>query len=228
MLTSLRSCIENITLLKNLEDKYINAIIHSAFEIKLSANETLFTETDIASGFYIILEGAIKHVRFTADGREFVLFIAKQGQTVGEGAAFQNSSHPISAVAMEKTHLLFIPCTLYIELVKNSPEFASEILNIFALRQRMLTNKLAAQSERNALRRVSGYILHRYFIEGGDSNISLKLTREEMANLLGLARETLSRQLSILVDCGAIELDGRSILIKNEDVLRSKANSNTI
>ncbi len=228
MSTSLQSRIKNIALFQNLEQKCIDAILLNAYEVEVTTNETLFTEADEAKGFYVVLDGAIKHVRFTADGREFVLFIARKGQTVGEGALFQNSSHPISAVAMEKTDLLFIPRALCLELIKSSSEFASEIINIFALRQRMLTNKLAAQSERNALRRVAGYILHRYSIEGGEANISLNLTREEMANLLGFARETLSRQLSILVDCGAIILDGRSIFIKNEEILKSKADGNTI
>ncbi len=219
----IQSYIQDIDLLKDVQICHQNAIVSTAQEMTFSSNETLFTEGEEALGIYILLQGCVKLVRLTSDGRELVLFIVRSGQMVGEGAVFQKGTHPITAMAMEKTKILFLPRKLCFELAANAPSFAMRLLSAFALRQRMLTQKLAAQGERNATRRVAGYILHRYFMEGADNQVPFKLSREDMANLLGLARETLSRQLSLLIECGAISIEGRTIFIANEQVLRSKA-----
>ncbi len=218
-----RSQVLDLTIFENLQSCHVDTIVHCAQEKQFSPHETLFSEAEKADGMHILLEGSVKLVRMTSEGRELVLFIARDGQSVGEGAVFQNGTHALTALAMEKTTSLFLPQKLCFELVQASSIFALRMLSAFSLRQRMLIQKLSAQGERNAARRVAGYILHRYFMEGTDTQVPFYLSREDMANLLGLARETLSRQLSQLMECGAISIEGRIIHIKNEQILRNRA-----
>ncbi len=217
------SHILNLALFQNLPSCVIDSIVTHAQQKHFSTHEVLFTKAEQALGLHVIVQGGVKLICETSHGRELVLSIARTGQTVGEGAVFQQGTHAFTALAMEKTTSLFLPQKLCFELIHASSVFALQMLSIFSLRQNMFVQKLAAQGERNATKRVANYILHRYFIESVDTQNLFPLSREDMANLLGLARETLSRQLSQLIECGAISVEGRCIRIKNEHILRSKA-----
>ncbi len=217
------SDISHLRLFQDLSPCIIEHIATHAQEKQFAPHEVIFSEAEQALGFHIILQGTVKLIRVTSHGRELVLFIAKTGQTIGESAVFQSGTHVCTAVTMKKTASLFLPQKLCFELIHTSSAFALRMLSIFSLRQNIFVQKLAAQGERNATRRVAGYILHSYFMEGAEMQTLFHLSREDMANLLGLARETLSRQLSHLIECGAICVEGRSIRIKNEHILRSKA-----
>ncbi len=215
--------LQNLPLFQGIVTEDIAKMLATVNKVQFPLGALVFSEGEEAQGFYIVLEGAIKLIRITSDGRELVVLIAREGYSVGEAAVYQESTHPISAIAMENTTALFFPRKLCFELVKSSPDFALRMLSLFSIRQRMLTHKLAAQGERNASKRVAGYILHRYFLEGSENTVPFKLSREDLASLLGLARETLSRQLSLLSECGAIELEGRTVYIKDEALLKAKA-----
>ncbi len=215
--------LQQLKLSTDLPQSDIDYICSSLKIIELQANKTIFTEGEETQGFYFVLEGFVKLIRITSDGRELVLFVVRSGYSLGEGAIFQNNTQPLTAITMEKTKLLFFPKKVCFELVRKSPDFALSMLSLFAVRQRMLVHKLAAQGERNATKRVAGYILHRYFLEGVQGSVPFNLSREDLASLLGLARETLSRQLSLLVECGAIILEGRKIFIKDLEILKIKA-----
>ena len=83
-------------------------------------------------------------------------------------------------------------------------------------------HKLAAQGQGGAAGRLATYLLHRRQI-GGTDVIRLGVSREVLANLLGLARETLSRQLSRFAEAGLVELEGKDIAIRDVSALREIA-----
>ncbi len=179
-------------------------------------------------GIYIVLEGHVKVIRTTLDGKERILFLVRPGHIVGEGAVFQKNTHPATAIAVKKAHTLFLSAHHCHTLVQEIPLLASRLLAIFAARQRMLLHKITAQGERSAVARVAGYILHRASLEKDSCNknsqsVQLAISRYDLANLLGLARETVSRQLSLLVEYGALSLEGNTVHILDKEKLQNKA-----
>ena len=163
---------------------------------------TLFRERERADGMHIVLRGVVKVVRFAPDGREMVLHLVRKGNTIGEAAMFQKGTFPASAVAVD--------------------EMALRMLAALSLRLRMFAHKLAAQGQGGAACRLATYLLHRRQIGGGDC-IRLGVSREVLANLLGLARETLSRQLSRFSEAGLVELRGKDIVILDVPALQATA-----
>ncbi len=215
--------IQHIPLLKDVSPQECERVYSCLQYREFKANRCLFEEGQEALGIYIILEGNVKVIRTTFDGKEIMLFLVRPGHIVGEGAVFQNNTHPATAVAVKKVQTLFLSGSHCHALVQEIPIFASRLLSIFAARQRMLIHKIAAQGERNATMRVAGYILHRVTLESDCHRVHLTISRNDLGNLLGLARETVSRQLSMLVDCGAILLEGNVVHIVDHQKLQYKA-----
>ena len=173
---------------------------------------TLLREGERADGMHIVLRGVVKVVRFAPDGREMVLHLVRKGNTIGEAAMFQKGTFPASAVAVDDVETLFLPADALFTLVTENPEMAL----------RMFAHKLAAQGQGGAACRLATYLLHRRQIGGGDC-IRLGVSREVLANLLGLARETLSRQLSRFSEAGLVELRGKDIVILDVPALQATA-----
>ena len=182
----------------------------------------LFREGERADGMHIVLRGVVKAVRFTPDGRETVLHLVRTGNTVGEGAMFQRGTFPASAVAVDEVETLYVSAEALFALVAENPELALRMLAALSLRLRMFAHKLAAQGQGGAACRLATYLLHRRQIGGGDV-IRLGVSREVLANLLGLARETLSRQLSRFAEAGFVALQGKDIVIRDAAALRDIA-----
>ncbi len=215
--------VQHIPLLKSLSPQDCERICACLQQREFKGDTCLFEEGHEAFGLYIVLEGHVKVIRTTVDGKEVMLFLVRPGHVVGEGAVFQKNTHPATAVAVKKVRTLFLSASHCHLLVQEIPTLASRLLAIFAARQRMLMHKIAAQGERNATTRVAGYILHRITLEKEQHSIQLAISRNDLANLLGLARETVSRQLSLLVDCGAIILEGNSVRLVDRQKLQANA-----
>ena len=135
---------------------------------------------------------------------------------------FQKGTFPASAVAVDDVETLFLPADALFTLVTENPEMALRMLAALSLRLRMFAHKLAAQGQGGAACRLAPYLLHRRQIGGGDC-IRLGVSREVLANLLGLARETLSRQLSRFSEAGLVELRGKDIVILDVPALQATA-----
>lgn len=184
--------------------------------------ETLFREGDPAKGLFIVLRGVAKVVRFGVDGRESVLHLVRRGNTIGEAAMFQRGTFPSSAVAVDDVETLFLEAEGLFAMVGENPELALKMLAALSLRLRMFAHKLASQGQGGASARLAAYLLHRRQIGGGDV-IRLGVSREVLANLLGLARETLSRHLSRFAESGLVELKGRDIVLRDVAGLQAMA-----
>lgn len=182
----------------------------------------LFREGERADGMHVVLRGVVKVVRFAPDGRETVLHLVRKGNTIGEAAMFQRGTFPASAVAVDDVETLYVSAEALFALVTENPELALRMLAALSLRLRMFAHKLAVQGQGGAAVRLATYLLHRRQIGGADV-IRLGVSREVLANLLGLARETLSRQLSRFVEAGLVELKGKDIAIRDAAALREIA-----
>ncbi len=189
--------------------------------------ETLLHEGTAADGMYVVLSGVVKVVRFGSDGKETILHLVRNGNTLGEAAVFQQGTFPASALAVDQVSALHVPADILICLVRENPDLALRMLAALSLRLRMFSHKLAAQGQVDAARRLALYLLHRSQLDGGNPVIRLDVSREVLGNLLGLARETLSRQLSRFAELGVVGLNGREIMIRDREGLRRLAEEGT-
>lgn len=191
--------------------------------LEFAREAIIFSQDERATGMFVVLSGTVKVVRWDAEGKESVLHLVRPGNILAEAAVFQGGVFPASAVAVTAVRVLFVERETLTGLISANPELALRMLAALSLRLRMLTHKLGRSRHRDsAARRVAEWLVHRGNM-GGSLHIDPGVSREVLANLLGLARETLSRTLTGLERDGLIRLEGKTVVILDPALLRRLA-----
>lgn len=185
-----------------------------------SKGQTIYEEGRPVEGFHILRQGLVKICHFAADGREMVLHLIRPDGMFGVVPVFKGGVLPASAVAVAPSQTLFIPGPPFVDLIRRNPDLALDMLAAMAQRLYMFTRKLQAQNLREAPQRLAAYLLHRSRLAGGARSVVLETDRETLANMLGTARETLSRGLARLAETGAVEVRGREVVLHDVETLR--------
>ena len=186
--------------------------------------ERLCEEGSSPQQVMVLLQGELKLVRSTPQGKEHILLLVHPGRIVDAGLPFGRGGVIGSAVALSAGKVLGMDREVLREVLAENGRLALAFLDFLAVRQRMLAHKVAgSQGHISVRRRVAGWLVHRARVEGA-STVQANVSREVMAGQLGIARESLSRQLSLLAREGLIRLEPGRILLLDEERLRDVAN----
>ena len=213
--------LKRMDVFQGLQDESLSWLASRTVMQEYGPQEVLLEEDSPADHFFILLRGKVKIVHRTPSGREHLIHVVVAKGLVGIVAMFRQKSHPATSVALDDCLVLRVSREAITRLVQDNADFALQLLGVFSLRLRMFVKKVSNHGV-NAQRRVSRYILHRALIEN-TMQLELAISREEMANMLGIARETLSRVLSRLVEEQILSVQGRKIRILNLNLLRKTA-----
>jgi len=208
-----------------------NDLIHIASVIhhkKYLKGETLFFEGDRPDALVIVNEGSVKAFKITQDGREQILYVFSEGDFFGERNLFSRQASAYSVEALEPVKTCFFTRESFYGLLRAYPDIAVKIIEELGERMNRMENALQSMGVRSVDERVSALLLD--FAEKygtsvlGGTLIRLPLSREGMANYLGIARETVSRKLGLLENEGIIRSNGnKSILLLDRNMLESSA-----
>jgi hypothetical protein len=105
--TTDRTKLAQIPLFQNLSEDAVSKLEDILIEREFSKNETIFTEGDDSSGFYIICRGRVKVFKLSSEGKEQILHIVGSKELLGAVSAFAGNPYPANADAMEKTAAYF-------------------------------------------------------------------------------------------------------------------------
>lgn len=183
----------------------------------------IFAEGDIARGFYLILSGKVKVYKMGYDGREQTLHIFGEGDIFGEVPVFEGGNYPANAVTLERSRLMFIPKSEFVDLIKRQPEIALSLLAEMSRRLRRFTHLVENLSLKEVPARFAAYLLFLLDEKGSKTEVRLAITKGQLASVLGTIPETLSRILNRLASQGIIEVKGRVITIINRSKLEALA-----
>jgi CRP/FNR family transcriptional regulator len=186
----------------------------------------IYRTGDTFKNIYAIEEGAVKTYGLTRDGKEQVTGFHLTGEMLGIDA-IDSGKHPCNAVALEPTRLCIFPFEQLEELAQTVPGLQRELTRILSrelLREEHMLMMLGTSSAEQRMARFL-FNMHQRKVERGLENSVLELcaTRQDIANYLGLAVETVSRQLAHLQEHGTIRVDNRRIDVLNLDALREQA-----
>ncbi|MCK9273878.1 MAG: Crp/Fnr family transcriptional regulator [Syntrophales bacterium] len=188
-----------------------------------SKGTSLFSEGEIASGLYVVLEGRVKVYKLSPEGREHILHLAGPGETVGEGALFSGAAFPAYAEAHVKSRILFVGRDSLMHLIKKDPSFAMAMLGVLSVRLRRFVHLIEGFTLREASGRLASYLLFLETKQSGKNFLILDITKGNLANILGTAPETLSRILGKMEDTDLIEVKGAKIVIRDRTSLQAIA-----
>lgn len=109
-----------------LSNVYLKEIAGISIDKYFNKGEFIFFDGDEGNGFYLVITGIVKVYKVSPEGKEQILHIVKEGETVGAVPVFSGKSFPANARAISKSRLLFFPREKFINLITNNP--SSEFL----------------------------------------------------------------------------------------------------
>ncbi|HKM07279.1 MAG TPA: Crp/Fnr family transcriptional regulator [Sphaerochaeta sp.] len=205
-------CIRNVPLFATLDGEVMHALTAQMTHKTFKKGEVIVHEGERPLGFTVIREGSAKAFRTTFDGREQILYIFPENDYFGARFLFTEEKVPYSVEALEETKVCILSKEQFSSLLQEHRGVALQVIEAMANRMSRLELIMQSMGSRNAELRIASLLLEfkdTYGKRNGEYlEINLPLSREGLANYLGMARETLSRKMSQLEDDGIIESVG--------------------
>jgi CRP-like cAMP-binding protein len=191
--------------------------------------QNLFVQGNHPFGIYCVSSGNIKLSKTGPDGKESIVRIVTAGDVLGHRSLFTEEFYAATATAMEDTRVCFIDKKFIMKVIQEKPSVSLEIIGKLSRDMGAAETKLTSLHQKNVRERLAELLLllkesHGVKLEKDRWQINLKLTREEMATMIGTANETLIRFITEFKDEGLIEQEGKTIFITNEEKLIEWAN----
>lgn len=223
-------CISQVPIFCHLTPDEMAAVDKVTKSKKYHKGDMIFLSGEPLENLFIINKGTVKISRITETGKEQILRILQPGDFFGELSLFGQTSLTNNAEALEHTEICFINKIDIEKLILQLPNIALKILAEFTNRLEMAESLIEQLGLHDVEQRVAGILLQLAAKEERIKNkpleISLSMSKRDLASLIGTTQETLSRKLSSFQDNGWIELKGqRQIIILDEDSLRQIASS---
>ena len=205
-----------------LTDDLLELIDRHTVEREFSRGETIFFEGEAGEGFHYVIEGQVKIIKTSEDGREHIINLLQPGELFAEVLLFNNQPYPATAMAVEGARVGVIRNGDLERLVLDNNELALQLIK--ALSQRLLyaQRKIKNLALDDVLSRTAEVLLRLAASKDGAKNeIRLEFSRQDLASLVGTTRETLTRTLSALKKGGVIEFEGSLIRLIDVAYLES-------
>jgi CRP/FNR family transcriptional regulator, polysaccharide utilization system transcription regulator len=185
---------------------------------KYKRGEILYKEGNRISGFFCINTGIIKVFKTGLDGKEQIIRFAKAGDIIAYRSVLSNELACTSAKVIEDCQVCFIPSEILTQFIKTNPAYSLELLKL-ACHELGEANSFITDIAQKTVRERLAEILLLLVSDFGLDNeqyLKISLTREELANIVGTATESVIRLLSEFKSDKLIELNGRKIKILNK------------
>ena len=177
----------------------------------------IFLEDSEGEQCFFVLEGSVKVTRLSKDGREVILAMLNEGDFFGEMSLLDGESRSANVIALEKTKVLTLDRNDFIAVVNDYPQIAVQLLKELARRLRKSDRQIASLSLSDAEKRIALCIIRfadeQGVIQNGKVSIPKTPIQQDIANMAGTSRETVSRALGLLEKEDLIERNGRELMI---------------
>lgn len=189
--------------------------------------DVLYSEGDYANYLYHIEQGKVKSVKMDEYGKEFVIEIYGPGEFIGFMALMEDGEHQETTIAMEDTEVAVIPKLDFQNLISKNRDVANRFIKILAGNVQEREKRLLQLAYTPVRERVAEALLDLQEREGMENGEKawMKISREDLANMVGTAKESLIRILSDFKKAGYVESQGTRIRISDEHALKQVISS---
>jgi CRP-like cAMP-binding protein len=209
-----------IPLFAKVADDNLEQIVSHLIERRYPRNTTIVEEGLPGDYMYIIREGRVKVTKLSDDGREKILEFLDEGAFVGEMALFERAPRSASVKTLTPVRLLALSRTDFIGLLKKSPDLAMSVIQELSRRLRTINEQASALSFQRVKDRTKGLLerLAREPYGDGSRRRTPSLTHQQIADMIGTSRETVTRVVKELKANGWLEQEGKHYLVPVGDL----------
>ena len=205
----------------------LNAFMNVKFTTTYPGQAVLFVEGQAPRGVYMLCQGRVKLTMNSIEGKTLIVRICQPGEILGAHATISGEPYEVTAEALQPCQVDFIPREDFLKLVHDQPAIA-----LAALRQLSNSYRRACQEirylglSRSASEKVAQFLLEtasnaRQTNQG--KRFHLGLTHEEISQIVGISRETVTRTMTEFKSKELIATQGPTVVIRNESGLKAQA-----
>lgn len=210
------------TSFRTLSEDQIDALNYEKACNLYKRGDTVYHEGHRGNGVYCVNKGVLKLYKTGLDGKEQIIRFAKAGDIIGFRSVLSDEISCTTAKVVEDAVLCFIPAKLFVQLAKDNSEFSMHLIKLSCKELGEANKYILDLAQKNLRERVAEVLLLLYdtFDLDKDNTIKVSLTREEIANIVGTATESVIRQLSDFKKEKVIDLKRRKIKINDLQKLK--------
>ncbi len=206
-----KMCISIVPIFNHLAHDEMAEIVKTTQSITFKRGESLYNAGDPFNSLYIIHKGKVKIYRLSESGKEQIIRILEPGDFTGEHALFSESVHESYAEAMEKTEICMMSRDALQNYLLRYPQISLKILSEFSKRLDRVEILATSFATEDVDTRVALYLAEQTE-QSKSMNITLPMSRKNLASYLGTTPETISRKLTSFEEAGWIEQMGQKKL----------------
>lgn len=179
--------------------------------------EAIFEEGEFPNQLYFINTGKVKITKTNEDGKEYVITIRKEGDFIGYLALLKGERYPISAYALETTEISIIPKQDFFALLYSNRDVSNKFIKMLADNITEKEDQLLSLAYNSVRKRVAEALvrLHSEYKTDDQDNTEIVILREDLANMVGTAKETVIRTLADFKEEQLVKIKGSRITILN-------------
>jgi CRP-like cAMP-binding protein len=218
--------LRNVPIFADLEDRDLEKIARLGTRQRYKKGNIVVLEQESGAALFVIISGKVKVVRMDEDGREVILSMFGPGEFFGEMALLDGLARSASVVATVKSELLMIHRRDFLELLNEYPSVAVALLAELAMRLRKADMQIKSLSLKDAAGRVANVLLMLAddlgIFKKGKVEIADLPLQQDIANMAGTSRETVSRMLHQFIRDGQVQLKGNTLTIHDFEAFRKE------
>lgn len=211
-------------ILAGLDAAYTEEVLARARCVSVERGQYLFHQGDPARRIWLCRTGQLKLFRLSDSGQEKIIAIIQPGRSFAEATMFMpNRSYPVHCAALQASELIGFDADHLVKTLRGDPAMCFRLMGTLSQRLHEKINQIDSLALQNAHLRVAQYLLEQYRRQDGPGPFQLEASKKNIAGLLAIQPETLSRSLAILHKDGVIGMDARRITITAPEKLQQIA-----
>jgi len=205
---------QGMRLFADLSERELDRLSQDASWRAYDTGEFVFHQGEEAGHFHVLYSGVLKLFRSTAEGKEQTVYLAEDGEPFCLCTLYGAKVMPVSVLAMTPCRVLVFSGGKMEEQVRRSSQVLLNIVRILNTRLMHSYQMIEDLGLRSIHQRVASFLVHAARSRGGETpSVTLSVSRQEVAKILGTTPETISRILARFCQDGLIEARGREIVI---------------
>jgi len=217
--------IRNVPIFSDIDLEQLAKIVRVGVRKKYKKGSIILLEEETGAALFVIISGKVKIVRTDDDGREVILSILSENDFFGEMSILDGLSRSASVVAITKTELFMIHRRDFLKLMEDVPSVAIALLKELTMRLRKADSQIKSLSLKDAAGRVANVVLQLAddigTIRKGRVEIDELPLQQDLANMAGTSRETISRVIHMFIKKGHLDLQGNKLIINDYEKFKS-------
>ena len=211
-------------LFSSMTDEELQEISGDIVVEEFKKNEIILREEDTSGYMYIILFGKVKAYKTTEEGKEIILALHQSDEFFGELSLIDGQTTPATVSAIEDSLISIISRKAFYSILLQRPPVLEKILHILCARLRESWEKIRILNSKHASQKITMLLLmlsHEYGQKTQEGiSMNVKLTHQDIADMTGLTRESVTRAMDKLQKDNEISILGNKLIRLNAEFLR--------